>query len=196
MTKKNPHVDRFIASAKSWQDEFNLLRSLLLQGGLDEQLKWGKPCYTLRNSNVVVMQGFKNFCALLFTKGVLLEDPDRILQRPGENTQSARRIPFSNTQQIAELRDSLNRYIADAIAVENSGKKVTFKKTDEFPVPQEFQERLNSMPGLRAAFSALTPGRQRGYLLYFSSAKQSKTRASRVERSLQDIFDGKGLNDR
>nr|WP_255775442.1 YdeI/OmpD-associated family protein [Microbulbifer sediminum] len=196
VTKKNPHVDRFFISARSWQDEFNALRALLLQSELDEQLKWGKPCYTLGDSNVVIMQGFKEFCALLFTKGALLQDPDWILEKPGENTQSARRIPFTSAQQINELKGSLGRYIADAIDVERSGRKVAFRQTEDFAVPEEFQRRLDAMPELKAAFAALTPGRQRGYLLHFGGARQSKTRASRVEKCIQDILDGRGLNDR
>nr|WP_255774644.1 YdeI/OmpD-associated family protein [Microbulbifer zhoushanensis] len=196
VTKKNPHADRFFTSSRSWQEEFNALRALLLQSELDEQLKWGKPCYTLGDSNVVIMQGFKGFCALLFTKGALLQDPDRILEKPGENTQSARRIPFTSAQQIDGMKGSLGRYIADAIEVEKSGKKVAFRKTEDFPVPEEFQHKLDAMPELKAAFAALTPGRQRGYLLHFGGARQSETRTSRVEKCIQDILDGKGLNDR
>ena len=194
MNKINPKVDVFLTKAKKWQEELAKLRMIILDCGLTEELKWGKPCYTFQKSNIVIIQGFKEFCALLFCKGALLNDANGILKRPGENTQAARRIPFTNVREIAEMEPMLKAYIYEAIEVEKAGLKVDFKKNPE-PIPEEFQNKLDEIPALKTAFDALTPGRQRAYVLYFSGAKQSKTRESRVEKCMQQILNGKGLND-
>jgi len=170
------------------------LRRILLKCQLTEELKWGKPCYTFQNSNVVIIQGFKEFCALLFCKGALLNDPGGILKKPGKNTQAARRIPFTNVREIVEMTPILKAYVQEAMDAEKAGLEVNFKKNPE-PVPEELQNRLDEIPALKTAFHALTPGRQRAYILYFSGAKQSKTRESRVEKCMQQILNGKGLND-
>ena len=161
---------------------------------LTEELKCGKPCYSFQNSNIVILQGFKEFCALLFAKGALLSDPKSILEKPGENTQAARRIPFTSVREIVEMEPVLKASINEAIEVENAGLQVTYKKNPE-PIPEELQKKLDESPAFKTAFAALTPGRQRGYILYFSAAKQSKTRESRVEKWRQQILKGKGLND-
>src|SRR6266403_4402612 len=194
MNKMNPKVDGFLAKAKKWQEEMKKLRTISLACGLTEELKWGKPCYTFQQSNIVIIQGFKEYCALLFCKGALLNDPNGILIKPGENTQAARQIRFTNVREIVEMEPILKAYIYEAIEVEKAGLKVDYKKTSEFVIPEEFQNRLDESPALKTAFAALTPGRQRGYILYFSAAKQSKTREARVEKCVQQILDGKGLN--
>ena len=194
MNGMNPKVDAFFSKTKKWREELEKLRTIILDCGLTEELKWGKPCYTVQNSNIVILQGFKDFCALLFTKGALLKDPNGILEKPGENTQAARRIPFTNTREIVEMQTILKAYIHEAIEAEKSGLKVNFKKTTEFIIPEEFQNRLDELPALKTAFDALTPGRQRAYILYFTAPKQSKTRESRVEKCMQQILSGKGLN--
>jgi uncharacterized protein YdeI (YjbR/CyaY-like superfamily) len=171
------------------------LRMIILDCPLSEELKWGKPCYTFQKSNIAILQGFKEFCALLFPKGALLKDPNNVLEKPGENTQAARRIPFTNVQEIVEMEAILKAYIYEAIEVEKAGLNVKMKKTSEYTVPEEFQNKLDENPALKNAFDALTPGRQRAYILYFSAPKQSKTRESRVEKCMQQILDGKGLND-
>ena len=196
MNRMNPEVDVFLSKAKKWQEELETLRMIILDCQLTEELKWGKPCYTLQKSNIVILQGFKEFCALLFTKGALLKDPNGILEKPGENTQAGRRIPFTNVREIIEMEPILKAYINEAIEVEKAGLEVNFKKTTEFIIPEEFQKKLDEIPALKAAFDALTPGRQRAYNLYFSAPKQSKTRESRVEKCMQQILNGKGLNDR
>ena len=196
MNGMNPKVDAFFSKTKKWREELEKLRTIILDCGLTEELKWGKPCYTVQNSNIVILQGFKDFCALLFTKGALLKDPNGIQEKPGENTQAARRIPFTNTREIVEMQTILKAYIHEAIEAEKSGLKVNFKKTTEFIIPEEFQNRLDELPALKTAFDALTPGRQRAYILYFTAPKQSKTRESRVEKCMQQILSGKGLNDR
>jgi uncharacterized protein YdeI (YjbR/CyaY-like superfamily) len=188
----NPKVDEYLRKAKKWQPEMKKLRRISLDCGLTEELKWGKPCYTFQESNIVIIQGFKEFCALLFCKGALLKDPKGILRDFG--WQAARRIPFTNVREIVEMQSILKTYIHEAIEAERAGLKVTYKKNPE-PVPEELQNKLDEMPALKAAFAGLTPGRQRGYILYFSGAKQSKTRASRVEKCMQQILNGKGLND-
>ena len=193
--RMNPKVDDFLKTAKKWQKEMKKLRMVLLDCQLTEELKWGKPCYTYQKSNIVLLQGFKESCALLFTKGALLNDPDRILEKPGENTQAARRIRFTNVRDIVEMASILKAYIHEAIEVEKAGLKVDYKKVTEFIIPEEFQNKLDQMPVLKTAFAALTPGRQRAYIMYFSSPKQSKTRTSRVEKYCQKILHGKGLND-
>jgi uncharacterized protein YdeI (YjbR/CyaY-like superfamily) len=190
----NPKVDGYLRKAKKWQEEMEKLRMIILDCGLTEELKWGKPSYTFQKSNIVIIQGFKEFCALLFCKGALLNDANGILKKPGENTQAARRIPFTNVREIVEMEPILKAYIHEAIEVEKAGLKVDFKKNPE-PIPEEFQNKLDEIPALKAAFDALTPGRQRAYILYFSAPKQSKTRESRVEKSMQRILNGQELND-
>ncbi|WP_027947415.1 YdeI/OmpD-associated family protein [Litchfieldella anticariensis] len=196
MNNMNPKVDDYLSKVKKWQEELKELRLIVLDSQLTEELKWGKPCYTFQNNNVVILQGFKESCALLFAKGALLKDSNGILEKPGENTQAARRIPFTNAREIVEMATILKAYVNEAVEVEKAGLKVNFKTTDEFSIPEEFQNKLDEIPALKSAFYALTPGRQRAYLLYFSGAKQSKTRESRVEKYMQQILDGKGLNDR
>jgi len=188
-------VDKFFCNAKTWRDEFTLLRAIILQSGLTEHLKWGKPCYTLDNNNIVLIHGFKEYCALLFHKGALLHDPQAILIQQTENVQAARQIRFTSVHQIKTLRPVLKTYIENAIAVEKAGLTVDFKKTADFPIPPEFQTELDTNPALHKAFFALSPGRQRGYLLYFAAAKQPKTRQSRIEKYTGPILAGKGLDD-
>lgn len=192
--EKNPKVDAYLRKTKKWQEEFKKLRMIVLDSPLTEELKWGKPCYTFQESNIVILQGFKEFCALLFAKGALLKDPNNILEKPGESTQAARRIPFTSVREIVELEPVLKAYIKEAIAAERAGLKVDFKKNPE-PIPEELQKKLDDSRALKTAFNALTLGRQRGYILYFSAAKQSKTREARVEKYRQQILKGKGLND-
>jgi uncharacterized protein YdeI (YjbR/CyaY-like superfamily) len=191
----NPKVDIFLSKAKKWQEEFKELRTIVLDCGLTEELKWRAPCYTFQKSNVVIIQGFKEYCALMFFKGALINDTDGILIRPGKHTQAGRQIRFTNTREIIEMEPILKAYIYQAIEVEKAGLKVKLKKTTEYIIPEEFQNKLDETPALKTAFDALTPGRQRAYLLYFSTPKQSKTRESRVENYTQQILDGKGLND-
>ena len=192
MNKMNPKVDGYLRKAKKWQKEMEKLRRISLDGGLTEELKWGKPCYTFQKSNIVIIQGFKEFCALLFCKGVLLNDPNGILKKFG--WQAARRIPFNNVREIVEMEPILKAYIHEAIEAEKAGLQVNFQKNPE-PIPRELQNKLDEIPALKTAFDALTPGRQRGYILYFSAPKQSKTRESRVEKCMRQILKGKGLND-
>ena len=189
----NPKVDEYLRKAKKWQQEMKKLRQISLVCGLTEELKWGKPCYTFQESNIVIIQGFKEFCALLFCKGALLKDPNGILKKFG--WQAARRIPFTNVREIGEMESILKAYIYEAIEVEKAGLKVELKKTTEFAMAEEFQKKLDEIPALKAAFDALTPGRRRAYILYFSRAKQPKTRESRVAKCMREILDGKGLND-
>jgi uncharacterized protein YdeI (YjbR/CyaY-like superfamily) len=188
----NPKVDGCISKTKKWQKEMQKLRRISLACGLTEELKWGKPCYTFQKSNIVIIQGFKEFCALLFCKGALLNDPKGILKNFG--WQAARRIPFTNVREIVETESTLKAYVREAIEAKRAGLEVTYKINPE-PIPKELQNKLDEIPALKAAFGALTPGRQRGYILYFSGAKQSKTRESRVEKCMQRILKGKGLND-
>jgi len=196
MSKKtNAKVDEFLRKAKKWQPEFKKLRTLILDCELTEELKWGFPCYALDGRNVVLMHGFKEYCALLFFKGALLRDPKRILIQQTENVQSSRQIRFKNVREITELEASLKAYLREAIDAERAGLKVALKKTGEFRIPEEFQKKLEEKPGLKAAFEALTPGRQRAYLLHFSRAKQAKTRESRIEKWTPQILKGKGLDD-
>jgi uncharacterized protein YdeI (YjbR/CyaY-like superfamily) len=191
----NPKVDFYFNKAKAWQEELEKLRLIVLDCELTEELKWGCPCYTYQDSNIVLIHTFKEYCALLFMKGVLLKDPIGILVQQTKNVQSARQIRFTNADEIDEMEHILKAYIRDAIAVEEAGLEVELKETAEYAVPEEFQTKLDENPALEAAFTALTPGRQRGYILYFSGAKQSKTRTARVERYTPHILDGKGLND-
>src|SRR5947207_6118701 len=195
MNVMNPKVDWFFKKATEWQEEFEKLRTIVLDCALTEELKWGCPCYTFEKRNIVLMHGFKEYCALLFFKGALLKDPEDILIQQTENVQAARQIRFTNVRQIVKMKPILKAFIREAIEVERAGLKVPLKKTKEFNVPEEFQNKLNKSPALKKAFNALTPGRQRGYLLYFSQPKQSKTRESRVEKCVQQILNGEGLND-
>ena len=191
----NPDVDAIVANAKSWQGEFEKLREIALGCELTEALKWGQPCYTLGKANVVLIHGFKEYCAFLFFKGALLKDPKGILVQQTENVQAARQVRFTSAQQIEKMKSTLKTYIREAIEIEKAGLSVQFKKTEEFSVPEEFQQKLDESPDLKEAFEALTPGRQRAYLLHFSSARQSKTRESRIEKCIPQILDGLGLND-
>jgi len=191
----NPKVDFFFSKAAQWREEFQQLRTIILDCGLTEELRWGKPCYTFQKSNIVLIHGFKEYCAILFIKGALLKDPHHILIQQTENVQAARQVRFTNVQEIVKLKTILKAYIREAIEAEKSGLEVNYKKTSEFKMPEEFKSKLDKNRALNAAFAALTPGRQRGYLLYFSSAKQSATRASRVEKYTPQILKGKGLDD-
>jgi uncharacterized protein YdeI (YjbR/CyaY-like superfamily) len=191
----NPKVDGFLRTAKKWREEFEKLRTVCLDCGLTEELKWGKPCYTYQESKIVLIHGFKDYCALLFFKGALLKDPKGILVQQTENVQAARQIRFTNIREIVGRESTLKAYIKEAIAVEKAGLEVSYKKTSEFAIPEEFQKRLDESPALKKAFDALTPGRQRGYILYFSAAKQPTTREARVEKYVRQILKGKGLND-
>ena len=192
----NPKVvDRFLDRAKKWKEEMKLLRKTCLDCGLTEDFKWMHPCYTLKGKNVVLIHEFKEYCALLFHKGALLKDTENILVRQTENVQAARQIRFTNIDEIIALESTIKAYIFEAIEVEKAGLEVKMKKVSEFNMPQELQQKFKEDPALKTAFKALTPGRQRGYLLYFSQAKQSKTRVSRIEKYIPKIFDGKGVND-
>jgi uncharacterized protein YdeI (YjbR/CyaY-like superfamily) len=196
MNKMNPKVDVYLSKAKKWREEMERLRMILLGCHLTEELKWGKPCYTFQESNVVLIIGFKEYCALLFCKGVLLKDVNGILIKAGENTQAARQIRFTSVRAIVELEPILKAYTCEAIEVEKAGLEVSYKKNTELIFPEEFQNKLDKNPALKAAFGALTPGRKRAYNIYFSAPEQSKTRESRVEKCMQQILKGKGLNDR
>ena len=191
----NPEVDEFISNAGRWQKEFEKLRAIALDCGLTEELKWGQPCYTYKNANIVLMHGFKEYCAYLFFKGALLNDPDGILIQQTENVQAARQIRFTGVQEIVEMEPILKAFIFEALEVEKAGLRIRYKKTAEYIIPEEFQKKLDEIPVLKAAFEALTPGRQRPYIFYFSQPKQSKTRESRIEKYMPQILKGKGLND-
>lgn len=195
MNKKNPKVDAVLRQQKKWQEEFETLRAIVLECGLTEDLKWYQPCYTFEKKNVVLIHGFKEYCALLFFKGALLRDAKGILIQQTENVQAARQIRFNNVQEIIRMKPILKSYIREAIEAEKAGLKVKLKKTAEFKIPDEFQEKLDDLQALRTAFYALTPGRQRGYIFHFSQPKQSKTRAARVEKYIPLILKGKGLTD-
>jgi len=192
MNKTNPKVDGYLRKAKKWQKEMEKLRRISLDCGLTEEVKWGKPCYTFQKSNIVIIIPLKEYCALMFCKGALLNDANGILKKFG--WQAARRIPFTNIREIVEMEPILKAYIHEAIEAEKAGLEVKFKKNPE-PIPEELQKKLDEISALKAAFDALTPGRQRAYILYFSGAKQSKTRESRVEKCMPQILNGKGLND-
>jgi len=194
-TRMNPRVDFFFDKAKKWRNEFEKLRLIVLECGLTEELKWGCPCYSFQKNNIVLIHGFKDYCALLFFKGALLHDAEGILVQQTENVQSARQIRFASIHEIISMEPVVKAYIHEAIEAEKAGLKVKFKKTAEFNMPEEFQRKLEANRALKKAFESLTPGRQRGYLLYFSSAKQSKTRASRIEKYIPQILGGKGLDD-
>jgi uncharacterized protein YdeI (YjbR/CyaY-like superfamily) len=195
MNSMNPKVDFFFNKAGKWHDEFEKMRAIALDCGLNEELKWGQPCYTFQKKNIVLIHGFKDYCAFLFFKGAVLQDAEGILIQQTENVQSARQIRFTSVREIIKMKPTLKAYIHEAIEVEKAGVKVNFKKTKEFTVPEEFQAKLDELPALKTAFDALTPGRQRAYILYFSAPKQSKTRGSRVEKYMPQILVGKGIDD-
>jgi uncharacterized protein YdeI (YjbR/CyaY-like superfamily) len=192
----NPKVDWFFTKDTKWQEEYAELRMLVLDCGLTEELKWGCPCYTSQENNVVLIHGFKDYCALLFMQGALMKDEQGILIQQTENVQAARQIRFKNLQEILKSESIIKSYIKEAVEIEKSGLKVELKKTTEFKMPEEFQQLLDEMPELKTAFHALTPGRQRGYLLHFSAPKQAKTREARIEKYVPQILVGKGLEDK
>jgi len=191
----NPKVDWYFEKNKAWQKEIEKIRLLVLEACLSEELKWGVPCYNLENKNIVLIHIFKEYCALLFFKGALIKDPEKILVQQTENVQAARQMRFKNLKEIAALEYKIKSFILEAIEIEKTGLKVPLKKTVEYEIPEEFQIILAEIPGLEKAFAALTPGRQRGYLLFFSAPKQSKTRFTRIENAVESIFNGKGIND-
>jgi uncharacterized protein YdeI (YjbR/CyaY-like superfamily) len=193
--KKDPKVDAFLKGSKKWPQEMEKLRKIVLSCQLNEELKWGHLCYTFEKSNIVLIHGFKDYCALLFFKGALLKDPKGILVQQTENVQAARQIRFTSIREINELEPILKAYIDEAVEVEKAGLEVSYKETSEFKAPEEWQKKLAKVPALKKAFNALTPGRQRGYLLYFSAAKQPETREARIEKCVPQILQGKGLND-
>jgi len=195
MNRINPKVDVFLRETSKWQEEFKKLRGIVLGCQLTEELKWGKPCYTFDNSNIVLIHGFNEYCALLFFKGALLKDAKGILIQQTENVQAARQIRFTNVREIVKLQSNLKAYIQEAIELEKAGLKVNYKKHTEMVFPEEFHTKLSKNPALKTAFEALTPGRQRAYNLFFSAAKQSKTRESRIEKCMPQILKGKGLDD-
>lgn len=194
MNRKNPKVDSILRRETKWREEFETLRNIILDFGLGEELKWYQPCYSLEKKNVVLIHGFKEYCALLFFKGALLKDPEHILATPGQH-QAARQIRFANAGEIAKMRATVKAYIQEAIAVEKAGLKVKLKKTADFRIPDEFQKKLDGIPALKTAFYALTPGRQRNYIYHFSQPKRSETREARVEKCMPLILKGRGLND-
>ncbi|MCG7377809.1 YdeI family protein [Paenibacillus sp. ACRSA] len=194
-SRLNPKVDEYLSKANTWKEESVRLREIILDCGLTEDYKWMHPCYTVQNKNVVLIHGFKEYCALLFHKGALLKDTDGILIQQTNNVQAARQIRFTNVEQIDEMEHLIKAYIQEAVEIENSGQKVEMKQTTEYAIPEELSQKFDEMPELKTAFEALTPGRQRAYIYYFSDAKQSKTRASRVEKYVKPILEGKGLND-
>lgn len=191
----NPKVDTFFENLSSWKEEMEILRSIVLDCGLKEDYKWKVPCYTYNGKNVLIIHGFKDYCALNFFKGALLKDTDKLLIQPTENSQAARQIRFTNTKEITENSQILKTYIFQAIEVEKAGLDIDYKKTTEYDIPEELQQVLDTDTEFKVAFEALTPGRQRGYLLHFSQPKQSGTRTSRIEKARDRIFDGKGIHD-
>jgi uncharacterized protein YdeI (YjbR/CyaY-like superfamily) len=191
----NRKVDIFLSKATTWHDEYEALRAIALKSGMTEELKWGQPCYTVGKGNVVLIHGFKEYCALLFMKGALMKDPKKILIQQTENVQASRQIRFRNLKEINKMQKVIAAYISEAIAIEESGAKVEMKKSAEFEIPKDIQAQLKKTPGLFAAFKKLTPGRQRAYVLHFSAAKQTRTRDTRIEKCATRILDGKGLND-
>lgn len=195
MNLMNPKVDFYFSKAKKWQKELEKLRMIILDCLLTEELKWGVPCYMFQKSNIVLIHVFKEYCAILFFKGVLLKDTHGILIQQTENVQAARQIRFTNVREIVKMETILKNYIYEAIAAEKAGLKVSFKKTTEFSIPKEFQNTLNKNPALKTAFAALTPGRQRAYIFYFSAPKLSKTRETRIKKSIPQILKGKGSNE-
>ncbi len=194
-SKMNPKVDEFLIKAEKWKEEFEKLRNIALSCELTEEFKWMHPCYTVGGKNVVLIHGFKEYCALLFHKGALLKDPHGILIQQTENVQAARQIRFTNIQEIIEKENILKEYINQAIEIEKAGLEVELKKKEDYQIPEELQQKFDEVPALKTAFEALTPGRQKAYIYYFSQAKQSKTRTSRIEKNMERILAGKGLND-
>ncbi len=194
-SKENPKVDFYFSKEKKWQDEITKMRAIVLSCGLTEELKWGCPCYTLEGQNVVLIHVFKEYCAYLLFKGALMNDEHTILVHQSKNVQSARQIRFTNVSEVTSQQKILKEYLLHAIEIEKSGLKVELKKTEEYDVPVEFEDKLNAMPALKKAFEKLTPGRRRAYLLFFSAPKQSKTREARIEKYIPQIMQGKGLND-
>ncbi|GAB1808407.1 YdeI/OmpD-associated family protein [Priestia megaterium] len=194
-SKMHPKVDEFLSKAKKWKEEYETLRKIVLDCELTEDYKWMNPCYTFEKKNIVLIHGFKEYCALLFPKGALLQDSHSILIQQTENVQGARQIRFTNVQEIVEKEAILKAYIYEAIEVEKARLKVKAKKPEELIIPEELQHKFDEIPALKDAFTTLTPGRQRAYILYFSAAKQSKTRESRVKKCIPNILNGKGLND-
>ncbi len=195
MTTKNPKVDAFLNKTKKWHDELAHLREIVLSSQLTEDVKWGQPCYTHDGKNVIIIHGFKDYCAILFIKGALLKDPEGLLIQQTENVQAGRQIRFTSLEEIAALEPILKAYVAEATEVEKAGLKVPFTKNTELVFPEEFISKLEEVPGLHDAFDGLTPGRRRAYNLFFSAPKQSKTRQSRIEKNVPQILSGKGLND-
>lgn len=195
ITNLNPKVDAFLSRSNKWQEEFRKLRAIILDCTLTEELKWGVPCYTFQKENIVLIHGFKDYCAILFIKGSLLQDPHSILIQQTPNVQAGRQIRFTNITEIVAMESILKEYILEAIEVEKAGLEVPFKKPAEFEIPEELRMRYDANPNLKSAFDALTPGRQRSYMLYFSAPKQSKTREARVEKYIPKILDGMGLDD-
>lgn len=191
----NPKVDVFLSKTVHWKEEFEALRSIVQECGLTEELKWGLPCYAFDKKNIVIIQGFKEYCALLFFKGVLLSNADALLIQQTDHVQSARQIRFINPKEIWQVKQQIKSYIFEAIEIEKAGLKVEMKQTSDFEIVTEFQEKLNTLPALKIAFEALTSGRQRAYLFHFSEAKQAKTRTARVEKYIPKILSGKGIND-
>ncbi|MCY8795310.1 YdeI/OmpD-associated family protein [Bacillus inaquosorum] len=194
-SRTNPKVDEFLNKATKWKEEYEKLRNICLDFELTEEFKWKHPCYTFNSKNIVLIHGFKEYCALLFHKGALIKDDHGILIQQTENVQAARQIRFTNVQEIVEMETILKAYIHEAIEVEKAGLEVDFKKDTEYKIPEELQSKFDEIPALKAAFEALTPGRQRAYILYFSQAKQSKTRESRIEKYMEKILNGQGLKD-
>lgn len=195
MNNMNPKVDFFFDKATKWQEEYKQLRTIILDCGLTEELKWGVPCYTYQKKNIILIHGFKEYCAVLFMKGALLHDAKGILIQQTENVQSARQIRFTTVKEIVKLAPTLKAYVYEAIELEKAGVKVELKKTSEYAIPEEFQNKLDKNAALRKAFKALTPGRQRAYIFHFSQPKLSKTRVARVEKYIPQILDGKGIDD-
>jgi uncharacterized protein YdeI (YjbR/CyaY-like superfamily) len=191
----NPKVDAYLKRIEKWREESEKLRNIILDSGLAEELKWGKPCYSFQEHNVVLIQGFKEYCAVLFCKGALLKDPNGILKRIGENTQATRQVRFTSIREIVGMETVLKTFIQEAIELEKAGVEVKYKTTADFTIPEELQKAFDESQAFKAAFAALTPGRQRGYILHFSGAKQSKTRVARVEKWTPQILRGKGLDD-
>jgi len=195
MNNMNPKTDFFFDKDSKWQKEYRKLRAIILDCGLVEELKWGCPCYTFENANIILIHGFKEYCAVLFFKGALLNDPEGILIQQTKNVQSARQVRFTNVKEVAKLERVLKTYVYEAIEVERAGLHVKLKKTKDFKIPEEFQTKLNKMPSLKKAFDELTPGRQRAYIFHFSQPKLSTTRTARVEKYVKQILNGKGLDD-
>jgi len=195
MSATNPKVDWYFDKAETWQEEIKLLRNIILDCNLTEELKWGVPAYTYKSNNIILIHTFKEYCAVLFPKGVLLKDDKSFLIQQTENVQSARQMRFTNKQEIVDLKDIIQQYTYEVCEVEDLGIKVEYKKTKDFAIPEEFKNKLDENQNLKTAFDSLTPGRQRAYLFYFSQAKQSKTRVARVEKYIEHILLGKGLDD-